>query len=380
MWNWCAESLSLALIAYTATHNALTMANLVPTTTPRADLTRTVLAILLMIVLVGGSLWILSPFLLSIIWAMMIVVATWPMMLRLQSRLRRRGFAVAIMSGVMVLVFVVPLLLAIETLIDNAGTIKVWAQSLATSPLPPPPEWVSRIPLVGTKLAEHWSSAAAAGKEQLVTRLAPYAATAAQWLAGALGSVGMLGVQFLLTVIVSVIFYTKGEAALDALIRFARRLAGERGERVVTLAGQAIRAVALGVVVTALAQTLLAGLGLFVAGIPFAGLLTCVILLLCIAQIGPVVVLVPAVIWLFWSDSTGWGVALLVWTILVGMMDNVLRPMLIRKGADLPLLLIFAGVIGGLLAFGIIGLFVGPVVLAVSYTLLNEWMGEREQP
>jgi predicted PurR-regulated permease PerM len=129
-----------------------------------------------------------------------------------------------------------------------------------------------------------------------------------------------------------------------------------------------------------MAQTLLAGLGLAVAGIPFAGLLTCVILLLCIAQIGPVVVLVPAVIWLFWTDSTGWGAALLVWTVLVGMLDNILRPILIRRGADLPLLLIFAGVIGGLLAFGIIGLFVGPVVLAVSYTLLNEWMREREQP
>ena len=360
--------------------NPLTMANLAPTTVPRPDLTRTLLAILLMIALVGGSFWILRPFLLSTIWAMMIVVATWPMMLRLQKRLRRRGFAVAIMSGVMVLVFVVPLLLAIQTLVDNADTIAEWGRSLATSPIPPPPEWLSRIPLVGTKIVEYWSSTVAAGKEQLVARLAPYAATAAQWLAGALGSVGMLGIQFLLTVLIAVIVYTRGEAARDALIRFGRRLAGERGERVVTLAGQAIRAVALGVVVTAMAQTVLAGLGLAVAGVPFAGLLTGIILLLCIAQIGPVVVLVPAVIWLFWSDSTGWGVALLVWTIIVGLMDNFLRPMLIRKGADLPLLLIFAGVIGGLLAFGIIGLFVGPVVLAVSYTLLNEWMREREQP
>jgi len=360
--------------------NPLTMANLAPTTVPRPDLTRTLLAILLMIALVGGSFWILRPFLLSTIWAMMIVVATWPMMLKLQKRLRRRGFAVAIMSGVMVLVFVVPLLLAIQTLVDNADTIAEWGRSLATSPIPPPPEWLSRIPLVGTRIAEYWSSTAAAGKEQLVSRLAPYAATAAQWLAGALGSVGMLGIQFLLTVLIAVIVYTRGEAARDALIRFGRRLAGERGERVVTLAGQAIRAVALGVVVTAMAQTVLAGLGLAVAGVPFAGLLTGIILLLCIAQIGPVVVLVPAVIWLFWSDSTGWGVALLVWTIIVGLMDNFLRPMLIRKGADLPLLLIFAGVIGGLLAFGIIGLFVGPVVLAVSYTLLNEWMREREQP
>jgi predicted PurR-regulated permease PerM len=113
-----------------------------------------------------------------------------------------------------------------------------------------------------------------------------------------------------------------------------------------------------------------------VAGVPFAGLLTAVVLLLCIAQIGPIVVLVPAVIWLFWNDETARGVALLVWSIIVGTLDNVLRPILIRKGADLPLLLIFAGVIGGLIAFGIVGLFVGPVVLAIGYMLLNQWVNE----
>jgi predicted PurR-regulated permease PerM len=124
-------------------------------------------------------------------------------------------------------------------------------------------------------------------------------------------------------------------------------------------------------------HSLLAAIGLALAGVPFASLLTVVILLLCIAQIGPLVVLVPSVIWLFWNDANAWGTALLVWTLLVGALDNVLRPRMFRLCADLPLLLIFAGVIGGLLAFGIIGLFVGPVVLAVGYTLLNEWMGER---
>ena len=351
-----------------------------PATIPRNDLTRTMLAILLLVGLVVGSFWILHPFLLSIIWAMMIVVATWPMMLRLQGALRRRGFAVAIMSGAMVLVFVVPLLLAITTLVDNADTIARWGRTLATSPIPPPPDWVSRIPLVGTKVAEFWTTTAAAGTEQLVARLAPYATTAAQWVAGMLGSVGMLTIQFLLTIVVTVILYTRGEAARDAALRFGFRLSGERGERVMILAGQAIRAVALGVVVTALAQTILAGIGLAVAGVPYAGLLTGMILLFCIAQVGPIIVLAPAVAWLFWSGSTVWGVALLIWTIIVGLLDNVLRPMLIRKGADLPLLLIFAGVIGGLLAFGIIGLFVGPVILAVSYTLLNEWMRERDPP
>ncbi len=344
----------------------------------RRDLTRTVLAVLLMVVLIGASFWVLRPFLLATVWAAMIVVATWPMMLKLQQRLRSRALAVTIMSGAMVLVFVVPLLLAIQTLVDNADTITGWFHTLVSAPIPPPPEWLARIPLVGTKIAEGWTSIAAAGKDDLVARLAPHATAAAQWLADALGGVGILALQFFLTVIIAVVMYTQGEAARAGLIRFGRRLAGSRGEGVVVLAGQAIRAVALGVVVTALAQTILAGLGLVVAGIPFAGLLTCVVLLLCIAQIGPILVLAPAVFWLFWSDQTGWGTALLIWTIGVGTMDNILRPFLIRKGADLPMLLIFAGVIGGLIAFGIVGLFVGPVVLAVTYTLLKDWMGERD--
>jgi predicted PurR-regulated permease PerM len=251
--------------------------------------------------------------------------------------------------------------------------------SLPTAKIPPPPDWVSGIPLVGDKISERWTDVAVAGTGELLTRLQPFMNDAAKWLAGAFGSVGIFAIEFLLTVVIAAILYAQGEAAREGLIRFGRRLAGDRGESIVLLAGQAIRAVALGVVVTALVQTVLAGLGLAVAGIPFAGLLTAVILMLCIAQIGPVIVLVPAVIWLFWKDATGWGVALLVWTVIVGMLDNVLRPMLIRRGADLPLLLIFAGVIGGLIAFGIIGLFVGPVVLAVSYTLLKEWLAEQDR-
>jgi len=352
--------------------------NLTPTNAVRSDLTRIVLAVILMLVLVAGSFYVLRPFLLSTIWAAMIVVATWPMMINLQARLKRRGFAVVIMSGAMVLVFVVPLMLAIGAIVDNADTIAGWGHTLVTAPIPPPPEWLARIPLVGAKLTDYWSTIAATDKVLLLERLTPYASTAAQWLAGALGSFGLLTLQFVLTVVIAVLMYINGEAARDALIRLGGRLAGERGKTVVILAGQAIRAVALGVVVTALTQTILAGIGLALAGVPFAGLLTGVILLLCIAQIGPFPVLVPAVIWLFWSDQTGWGIALLIWTMFVGMLDNVMRPLLIKKGADLPLLLIFAGVIGGLLAFGIIGLFVGPVVLAVSYTLLNEWMRERD--
>jgi predicted PurR-regulated permease PerM len=144
------------------------------------------------------------------------------------------------------------------------------------------------------------------------------------------------------------------------------------------LATQAIRSVALGVVLTALIQAILGGLGLGVVGVPFAAILTSVMFLLSIAQLGPLPVLLPAVIWLFWRGDSGWGTVLLGWTVVVTPLDNLLRPILIRRGVDLPLVLIFAGVIGGLFAFGLVGIFVGPVVLAVGQTLLAAWVSEAE--
>jgi predicted PurR-regulated permease PerM len=162
------------------------------------------------------------------------------------------------------------------------------------------------------------------------------------------------------------------------VVRFAQRLAGARGENSARLAAQAIRGVALGIIVTALIQTALAWIGLAVTGVPFAPVLTALAFVLCIAQVGPGLVLLLGVVWLYWSGQSGWATGLLVWTLLVGSLDNFLRPILIRKGADLPLLLIFVGVVGGLLAFGIIGIFVGPVVLAVSYTLLVDWVKSGE--
>lgn len=181
-------------------------------------------------------------------------------------------------------------------------------------------------------------------------------------------------IQFLLVVVIVAILYSSGETAARMVRRFGRRLAGERGENSIILAGQAIRGVALGVGVTAIVQTVLGGLGLAVAGVPFASLLSAVMLMLCIAQIGPTLVLLPAVGWMYWSGDNGWATALLVWSLAVGSLDNILRPMLIKRGADLPLLLIFSGVIGGMLSFGLIGIFVGPVVLAVTYTLLQAWV------
>jgi predicted PurR-regulated permease PerM len=343
----------------------------------RADLTRTTLAVLFVAGLIGACFWILRPFLPAIIWATTLVVATWPLMERVQLRLwNRRGLAVGVMTLALLLVFIVPFWLAITTITDNFERILGWATSLQSFKLPPPPEWLATVPLFGDRAAQFWESIATTGVEPLVARAAPYAGDLAAWFVAALGGLGIVLVQFLLTVLIAAVMYVSGERAAAAAQRFGHRLAGRRGQQSVLLAGQAIRSVALGVVVTAVAQSVLGGVGLAIAGVPFATVLTAAMFMLCIAQFGPLPVLVPVVIWQFWSGSSGWGIFLLVWTVVVGSLDSILRPILIRKGAHLPLTLLLAGVIGGLIAFGLVGIFLGPVVLAVGYTLLQSWMDE----
>jgi predicted PurR-regulated permease PerM len=343
----------------------------------RRDLTRTVLAILIIGGLIAASIWILRPFLAATIWSTMIVVTTWPILRTLQSRLwGKRWLATAIMTAALLLVFVIPFSAAIGTIVANADTIVEWANRLSDVKLPPPPEFVEKVPIIGEKAANIWREYADKGSEELAESVKPYAGRVTSWFVSEVGGFGLVSVQFLLTVIISAILYMSGEDAARWVRRFGRRLAGERGDHVVRLAGQAIRGVALGVVVTALVQSVLGGIGLAIAGVPFAAVLTAVMFMLALAQIGPLPVLLGGLGWLWWQGDTGWFVALLVWTIAVGSLDNILRPILIRKGADLPLLLIFAGVIGGLFAFGLLGLFVGPVLLAVAYTLLDAWVSE----
>jgi predicted PurR-regulated permease PerM len=346
-----------------------------------ADLAGITFGVLFIGALLAAVAWIVRPFLGPAIWATMVVVATWPLMLRAQRLLfGRRTLAVLAMTLLLLLLFVVPLTLAIVTIVDNADEMVGWAKLATTWHLPEkPPAWATDLPLVGGLLDRAWEQATALGLRDLLPKLTPYAGNMTRWFVGQLGSVGFLLLQFLVTVTIAAVMYATGEQAADLVRRFARRLGGERGDSVVMLAAGAIRGVALGVGVTALVQAVLAGIGLALAGVPLAGLLTALTFMFCIAQVGPVPVLVPAAIWAFWSGSTGWGIFLLVWAAVVATLDNVLRPVLIRLGADLPLLLIFAGVIGGLLAFGLVGIFVGPVVLAVAYTLLEAWLSDGDR-
>lgn len=341
----------------------------------RGDLARVTLGVLFIGALLLASAWILLPFLAALIWATMIVVATWPVMLRIEGWCGgRRLPAVAFMTIAILLVFVIPLVLAIGVIVANVGIATDWVKGLGEYSLPAPPSWLGAVPLIGERLLAGWENVQASGLPALAERLEPFAQDFSRWLLAEVGTFGLLLVQFVLIVILAGVFYAGGEAWADWLKSFGRRLADERGEDAVVLAGQAIRGVALGVVVTAIVQSALGGIGVAIAGVPFAGLLTAVMFVLCIVQLGPLLVLAAATIWLYVTDQAGWGTFLLIWTVVVSPIDNFLRPVLIRRGADLPLLLIIAGVVGGLVAFGLVGIFVGPVVLAVTYTLVDAWV------
>jgi predicted PurR-regulated permease PerM len=345
-----------------------------------ADLPRTTLQFLFVGALIAGTFWVLQPFLAATLWAVAIVVATWPLFLRLEVLLwGSRRLAVAVMTVGLLLLLVVPLFFAIVSIVENADRVTEWSGLAANFTVPAPPAWVARLPVVGAKITAGWGRIAALSSDELSGHLVPYVGTVVGWFVARIGGLGMMLVHFLLTIVIAAILYGNGQAAADAVLQFARRLAGPQGEHVAELAAQAVRAVALGVVVTAVVDSGLGGIGLALAGVPFVAVLTALLFLSGVAQIGPTLVLVPAVFWVYWTQGSGWGTALLGWTIAVSLVDNLLRLMLIRKGANLPFLLIFAGVVGGLIAFGVIGLFVGPVLLAVAYTLLFAWMAENDR-
>ena len=345
------------------------------------DITRIFLGVLFIGVLIAASFWIMRPFLLPLVWATMIVVATWPIMLRLQGWLGgKRSLAVAVMTVALLVVFIVPFLLAFQTILNHADQIVGWVKGLATYSLPPPPGWLGKLPVVGAKLNEAWEEIAASGPGGLRARLAPYTGDILKWFVDRAGSLAMMFVQFLLTVVIAAVLFYGGEKVARAIRLFARRLGGQQGEDAAILAAKTIRGVALGFVLTSLIQAIVAGIGFAVSGIPAPVLLGAVIFILALAQLPPFLVMVPAVIWLYWKGDPVWGTVLLVWTIFVSGMDNIVRPILIRKGVDLPLLLILTGVIGGLIAFSILGLFIGPVVLAVTYRLLEAWVVGEPEP
>ena len=346
-------------------------------TTEAHELPRNLLLVLFILSLTAGCIWVLLPFVVVIICGTTVAVATWPMLLSLERKLGgRRWAAAAVMLGGMAIAFLVPVYFGALAAVQSVGTAIEWLHGLAQNTLPPLPAWLANLPVVGARVQEGWANLAAGGTQGLAARIEENGGEMLRWAAGRIGNlVGML-VQVLIALSITALLYARGEKFASGVMRFSRRLGGEHGERSARLAALATRGVALGVVLTPLIQAILAGIGMAIAGVPHVGIFAILVLMTCLAQAGPVpAMLIPAGI-MFARGATLPAILLLVWAVVVHISGPIVRPLLIKRGVDLPLTLILTGVIGGVAAFGVIGLFIGPVMLAVGGTLLKNWVAE----
>lgn len=343
------------------------------------DLPQAIFSLIFIIIMIFSSLWIMRPFFLGFSWASMVVIATWPVFLKLQSLLwGNRACAVITMIIILLLIFIIPIFCLVNSLIDNSASVISWLSS--ENLRFPDLYWLQDIPIIGVKLFSSYQKLLDEGGSELITKVQPYMGKTTEFFVAQVGHVSRFIIHLILMLIFSSLLYWNGERMRNIIRHFAVRLGSHSGDSVVSLAGQAVRAVALGVVVTALVQGILGGIGLAISGIPYSSLLMMLMILLCLVQLGPLPVLIPAIIWLYWHGNTTWGTVLLIWSFIVCVLDHVLRLILIRIGADFPTVLILSGVIGGLIAFGMIGLFIGPVVLVISYRLISSWMDEIPAP
>ncbi len=346
----------------------------------RYDVPRIIFNVLFIVIMIIASFWVIQPFILGLAWAAMVVIATWPLLIKLQNLMwGRRSLAVMAMTLLLILFFILPIALIIGSLVDNSALFIARAGTLSKMHMPNL-FWLQSLPMFGDKIYSSYHTLVNTGGAAVLAKIQPYFGQTATWLVSQAAYIGHLLFHCTLMLCFSVILYARGEHVAMGIRHFAVRLGAERGDAAVLLSGQTIRAVALGVVVTALVQSVLGGIGLALSGIPAATWLALLIFICCVAQLGALLILVPAITWLYWNGDTTLATGLVIWSGVVATLDNVLRPILIRMGADLPTLLILLGVIGGLLAFGLIGLFIGPVVLALSYRLLTAWVNEAANP
>jgi len=322
------------------------------------------------------ALVLVQPFITVVIWSVVIAVALDPGYERLARWLGgRRRLAAALVTIVSLLVIIGPVFWLGLGLIDSLRTISERLDVSALS-LPPPPPSVKGWPLIGNVVYEFWNLASTNLREAFA-EIAPQLKPLGSSLLGAAAEAGTGMIKFFAAIIVAGFLFAPAPRLVEAVNRFARRLLPERGEEFVALAGATIRAISRGVIGISVLQALLAGIGLIVAGVPGASLITSAVLILGIIQIGPSVVLIPVVIWSWFTMDTVAALLFTIYIVPVNLIDNVLKPIVMGRGLQTPMLVILLGVIGGTLAYGITGLFLGPIILAVIWELLATWVTEQ---
>ena len=329
----------------------------------------------LLLLLIYWCFTILKPFLAPIVWGIVIAVATYPLYLRLQVGLGgRRMLSAALYVVVGLLVLIAPSLVLAGTLVDGLRTLAS-AMTQGSLVIPAPPQAVETWPLIGEPLYRFWDLAST-NLQAALGRIGPELNAIGSWMLAFVGQIGIGLLHFVVAIFIAAALLANAAGGERVAHDLAVRLVGERGSTYVDLARATIRSVARGIIGIALLQAILAGLGFLAVGIPAAGLLALVCLILIVLQVGPVPVLLPAVIYVFSSADTVTAIIFLIWCVFVTSIDNVLKPLLLGRGVNVPMLVIFLGAIGGVLSSGILGLFVGPVVLALGYSVVKAWLDE----
>ena len=327
-----------------------------------------------------GCIVVLWPFLSALIWAAVLCFSTWPIYTWLERLLGgRRTPAALLMTLIVAAVVVAPFAILVATLADSVATVAQAVNNLLEQGPPAPPAWVAEIPFLGERLALYWQGLAYNAPAFLVelTKLIRPATDIAV-ASGAVLGVGLL--ELALSVFIAFFFYRYGRQMAASVRGSSERIGGTRARRLLLVAGSTVTGVVYGVIGTAIAQGLLAGLGFWIAGVPQALLLGFLTFLLSFVPAAPPLVWGGVALWLFFQGEVGWGIFVAGWgLLLVSSIDNLLRPYLLTQANSLPVLLSFFGFLGGILAFGFIGVFLGPVLLAVGYTLFLEWQAaDRE--
>ena len=326
------------------------------------------------VVLLGlGCLLVLRPFVSAALWALILCFTTWPLFLKLEAILDgRRTLSALTATLFLAAVVVVPVAILGVTLADNVSALISAGKKLIHEGPPAPPDWVASVPMIGSRVANYWNylDESSSVRLQELTRLLPAAKTIVLWGGRALAQ-GIF--EITLSLLIAFFFYRDGHAAAERLHDTFHRIAGDEGDRLLDLAGATIRAVVYGILGTSLLQGVIAAIGFAIAGVPGAVTLGFATFLLSLIPGGPPIVAAPAAFWLYRQGFPAWAVFVMAWGLMVGAMDNVVKPLLISRGGSTPMILVMLGVLGGALAFGVIGLFLGPTLVALGYSLFEQW-------
>lgn len=332
-------------------------------------------------VLVVGCFYVVSPFLASVLFAAVVCATTWPVFLRIRRRVGGRPVVASLlMTLLLALVVIVPVALLAIALTENVTALVDFASGLVKSGSPELPDWIRQLPVVGQWVDDYWHQVVESRDE--LRRLGERMIEPGRTVLVAVGSVlGQGLVQLSLAVLICFFLYRDGDSLMWAVRKAAMRLGGELGERIVQIIHNTVISVVFGIIGTALAQAAVSLVGFLIAGVPGALVLAIATFFLSMIPAGPPLVWVGATIWLVSEGQIAWAVFMAVWGMFaISGIDNVVRPILISRGADLPFLLVFIGVLGGLLAFGFIGIFIGPTLLALAFALLQHWINSEAEP